>query len=197
MTIFFSKIDEQLFDILEDEQENAISELQLEQSRTALNDLSQLSNENEITNQAYLFPIKSKNKNRFLFNLTSHLAYNKLGEIDQPNSFLLTLRKKSQEQLDSKCRIMVIKKMNGDLELDQSSTNLVNMGNLKVADYKSRNLIKYNLNNLIINTMKTRSIQSSYMNEEQFVLFDTLNCNFDSAMITIEFQSKLVNSILL
>ena len=194
---FFFALDDQLFDILEDEQEDAIlrSKLQLEQTslverKHASNGRDQISDlADEPINQAFLFPIRSTNENKFLFNLTLDSKHNGLGGIDRPKNIILTLRKKSKDLTDANCMVSVQKQIS-DLKFD----NLVKLAILDTADHKATsNLVKYNLNALMPTAFKTStSIQPTIMEQELLLQFDTMDCLFDSAMVTIEYETLQV-----
>lgn len=116
---------------------------------------------------------------------------NRLANIDQPKHFLLTLKQKPQNDQDDSCVIRVHKQIKEST--DSSSNNLKDIGLLKNVDHKSStsNLIKYNLNNLIPEFLKNRpTIDLSAKQEEQFILFDSINCDFESAMLTIGYESN-------
>lgn len=194
--IFYPKPDDQLFDILEDEQneqEDAIlrSGLQAESSRP--NDAS---NDGSI-HQVYLLPIKPEYKNKFLFNITLKLA----GEgINRPRDVLLTLRKASLSRPNDQCKIVVHKQSNtianGPEQMNQTnSSGLVEIGALEATDLKSNtsNLLKYTLNKLIGNAFES-NVWWPAAGEERLLLFTAVNCDFESAMLNIKYETIQVTA---
>ena len=179
--------DDQLFHILEDDQEDAISGLQAESANEA-------QSSDESINQVYLLPLKPQYKNRFLFNITLKLASE---GIDRPRSVLLTLRKRSPGQPDDECRIVVHKqaKVNGPERANRTS-RLVEIGALSAADLRSStsSLLKYSLDKLISGAFGS-DVWWSEARDERLLLFTAVNCDFESAMLNVKYETIQVSEL--
>lgn len=194
--------DDQLFDILEDEQEDAISRSRLQTERESYQ-ANDARTGGEATNQIYLLPIKPKYENKFLFNITLNARLSKEG-IDRPKSVLLTLRKRSPNQPDERCKIVVHKQTDAKVnELERvnrtNSGGLREMGALEAADYESStsNLVKYRLDRLLSSAFEDWPdawSTGAFAREERLLLFTATNCDFESAMVNIKYESIQVGS---
>ena len=187
--ISIQPLDDKLFDFLEDEQEDAISRSKLQtQSSNA-----QSSSSDESINQVYLLPIEPQHANKFLFNLTQKLS----GEgIDRPKSILLTLRKRSPNQPNDQCKIVVQTKFNGLVRVNRT-IGLVEIGTLDAADHASNtsNLVRYSLNKLISNAFGADAWWPA-AGKERLLLFTAVNCDFESAMLNIKYETIQVSESL-
>ena len=145
--------------------------------------------------QVYLLPIKPQYKNKFLFNITLKLA----GEgINRPRSVLLSLRKRDLGRPNDQCRIVVYKQTKVDEPEHVNRTNsssLVEIGALEAADLKSStsNSLKYTLDQLISNAFDS-DVWWPAAGEERLLLFAAVNCDFESAMLNIKYQTIQVSA---
>lgn len=192
------RTDDQLFDILEDEQEDAISRSRSETDSSQANDARTAG---DSANQIYLLPIKPKYENKFLFNITLNARLSKEG-IDRPKSVLLTLRKRSLDQPDEHCKILVHRqtdaKLNGLERVNRTTSGgLLEIGSLEAVDRESStsNSVKYRLDRLLSNVYGDwQDAWSTGPREQRLFLFTAVNCDFESAMVNIKYESIQVGS---